>query len=89
MNCEFQLLFTIDYLYKDRYILIPSLKMIFSSNEIYFCTSGDTKKYSLPVDKAYKSITTSQLYVTNILILSYPRVVLKERLIHPSMLLTL
>ena len=31
--------------------------MIFPSNEIYFCTSGDTRKKSLPVDKAYWNMT--------------------------------
>ena len=41
----------------NRNVLKSGLKMSFSSNEMYFCTSGDTKKWSLPVDKAYKSIS--------------------------------
>ena len=32
---------------KSYYIFISSLNIIFSSNEIYFCTSDDTKKIVL------------------------------------------
>ena len=35
----------------DAYVY--QVSMTFSSNEIYFCTSGSTKKYSLLEDKAY------------------------------------
>ena len=43
----------------NRYIFKSSLKISFSSNEIYLFTSSDTKNQSFPEDKAYEHISTA------------------------------